>query len=525
MARKTSPSFITEIELDPEPGQERRLLVRLEAARQLYNAVLGESLKRLRLMRQSKSYQAALKIPKKVKAKKGKKMVGNPERTRAFKEVREQYGFQEYDLHAYAGQIKQSWIGDHLDINTVQKVATRAFQATFQYAIGQRGKPRFKGRNQFDSVEGKNQAAGILLREENDWPVIKWKGLVLSLRVPLGDAVIQHGLESRVKYVRLVRRKIRGRNRFYAQLVNEGQPYRKPDKPIGAGEVGLDIGPSTIAFVSDAYAGLELFAADIADKEVEIVKLQRTIERQRRLNNPDNYEPTRWVKNANGNWVRKQGRIKPGWHQWVVSNRMKRNQEKLAELHRQLAAHRKSLHGELVNRILGYGKHIKTEKLSYRAFQKMYGKSIGKRAPGSFMTRLRLKAESAGGEVVEFPTASTKLSQICHECGTVRKKLLSERWHICDCGVIAQRDLYSAFLARCVENDRLNVRLAKKSWPGIDFILRTALSRIKLASGGPLPASFGLNQSLSRSPAMFFIELAKTLDVVGHQIPLVAESR
>lgn len=272
MARKTSPSFITEIELDPEPGQERRLLVRLEAARQLYNAVLGESLKRLRLMRQSKSYQAALKIPKKVKAKKGKKMVGNPERTRAFKEVREQYGFQEYDLHAYAGQIKQSWIGDHLDINTVQKVATRAFQATFQYAIGQRGKPRFKGRNQFDSVEGKNQAAGILLREENDWPVIKWKGLVLSLRVPLGDAVIQHGLESRVKYVRLVRRKIRGRNRFYAQLVNEGQPYRKPDKPIGAGEVGLDIGPSTIAFVSDAYAGLELFAADIADKEVEIVK-------------------------------------------------------------------------------------------------------------------------------------------------------------------------------------------------------------------------------------------------------------
>ncbi|MCG3212561.1 MAG: IS200/IS605 family transposase ISCbt1 [Anaerolineae bacterium] len=525
MARITTPSFITEIEVALEPGQERSLLVRLEVARQLYNAVLGESLKRLSLMRQSKGYQAALKMPKKVKPQKGKKMVSNPERIKAFKEVREQYGFREYDLHAYAGQIKQSWIGEHLDINTVQKVATRAFQATFQYAVGKRGRPRFKGKNQFDSVEGKNQAAGILLRDVEDQPVIKWKGLVLNLRVPPDDAVIRHGLESPVKYVRLVRRKIRGRNRFYAQLVNEGKPYQKPGKVIGTGEVGLDIGPSTIAFVSDTDAGLELFVADIADKEAEIARLQRAVERQRRLNNPDNYEPTRWVKNANGNWVRKQGRIKPGRHQWVVSSRMKRNQEKLAELHRRLAAHRKSLHGELINRILSYGNHIKTEKLSYRAFQKMFGKSVGKRAPGSFMTRLRLKAGSAGGEVVEFPTRSTKLSRTCHECGTIREKPLFKRWHICDCGVIAQRDLYSAFLAKCVENDRLNVRLAKESWPGADFILRAALGRIKPASDGRLPASFGLNRSLSWSPAMFSMKLAKTSDVVGHQIPLVAESR
>ena len=101
MARTTTPSFITEIEVALEPGQEKTLLVRLETGRQLYNAVLGESLKRLSLMRQSKGYQATLKIPKKVKAKKSRKMVGNPERTQAFKKVREQYGFREYDLHAY----------------------------------------------------------------------------------------------------------------------------------------------------------------------------------------------------------------------------------------------------------------------------------------------------------------------------------------------------------------------------------------------------------------------------------------
>jgi len=527
VARKTSPSFITEIEIALDPGQERTLLVRLEAGRQVYNAVLGESLKRLHLMRQSKGYQAALKIPKKVKVKKGKKMVSNPERSRAFQDVRERYGFQEYDLHAYAGQIKQSWIGDHLDINTVQKIATRAFQATFQYAVGKRGKPRFKGKNQFDSVEGKSQTSGILLRYEDSQPVIKWKGLKLNLNVPAGDAVIQHGLESRVKYVRLVRRKIRGRNRFYAQLINEGKPYRKPDKAIGDSVVGLDIGPSTIAWVSGNSAGLELFAADIADKQAEIARLQRLIDRQRRLNNPDNYELTGWVKNSNGNRIRKKGKIKPGKHRWFVSNRMKRNQEKLAELQRKLAAHRKSLHGALINRILAQGNRIKTEKLSYKAFQKMFGKSVGKRAPGAFMSRLRLKAESAGGAVVEFSTRSTRLSQVCHGCGTLKKKPLSERWHVCDCGVVAQRDLYSAFLARYVEDDRLNVRLAKESWPGTDFVLRAALSRIEPASGRRLPVSFGLRQSLSRSSAMFSMQLVKTSDVVGHQdsIDLMAESR
>ena len=207
-----------------------------------------------------------------------------------------------------------------------------------------------------------------------------------------------------MKYVRIVRRKIRGRNRFYAQLVNEGLPYQKPQNPIGNAIVGLDIGPSTIAFVTDNHADLLRFCDEIADKEAEIAKLQGAIERQRRLNNPNNYEPTRWIKNANGNWVRKLGKIKNGKHKWHISKRMKVNLDKLAELHRKLAAHRKALYGQLVNTILSYGRYIKTEKLSYKAFQKMFGKSIGKRAPGMMMEQLRRKAESADGWVDEAPT-------------------------------------------------------------------------------------------------------------------------
>ena len=86
-------------------------------------------------------------------------------------------------------------------------------------------------------------------------------------------------------------------------------------------------------------------------------------------------------------------------------------------------------------------------------------------------------------------------------CGQVKKKSLSERWHVCDCGVVAQRDLFSAFLASCVESERLNAELAQELWSsGMDTCLRAALSEAKPAIGGDFPATFGLNRSRSGSP-------------------------
>lgn len=137
----------------------------------------------------------------------------------------------------------------------------------------------------------------------------------------------------------------------------------------------------------------------------------------------------------------------------------------MAELFRREAAHRKTLHGELANRVLALGNNIKIEKLSYRALQRQYGRSVGMGAPGMFVSMLRRKAESAGGTVITFSTRSTKLSQVCHNCGALRKKPLSERTHACECGVTMQRDLYSAFLAWCVGEDG---RLHAEVRPEID---------------------------------------------------------
>ena len=134
------------------------------------------------------------------------------------------------------------------------------------------------------------------------------------------------------------------------------------------------------------------------------------------------------------------------------------------------------------------------------------------RAPGKFVESLRRKAASAGDvEICEFPTRSTRLSQTCI-CGNIQKKPLSQRWHSCDCGVYAQRDLLSALLASCVEVDSLNADLVQPRWSGMDMCLQAALRYIpQLANGQPLPSSFGLNRwRQSESPVKVLLNQHET---------------
>jgi len=478
MGRENTAVFITELPLRVTPNQESTILVRFEFARQLYNACLGEALRRLALMRQSKQYQSAGYIPKDQSHAR--------ERASAFAEARKAFRFSDYELQAYAAKIKISWIGS----SVVQKVATRAFLAANRYAFGKAGRPRFKSRGQWDSLEGKqNTVIGWNGKE------VAWGGLIMPAilsrpkREP--DEVTAQALNAKVKYVRLLRRKIGGKNRFYAQLICEGLPYQKPKNKVGQGVLGADLGPSTIAVVApDAQtAELRLFCAELESQQKQIRVLQRKLDRQRRANNPQNYN--------------KDGTVKKGKKAWQKSKKYEQTQAKLADLCRKQAEHRKSLHGQLVNHIFSMGDEVKVEKLSYRAFQRIYGKSVGVRAPGMFVSMLKRKAVSAGVSVTEFSTRTTKLSQVCL-CGQVKKKPLSQRWHICECGVVAQRDLFSAFLATCVEDEKLNADFARDLWQsGMDACLRAALSEVQPAIGGGFPASFGFGRRQSGAPVSF----------------------
>lgn len=482
-------TFIHEIPLQTTPHDEAVLDVRLEAARHLYNGCLRESLKRLDLMRESKAYQSAPTLPK-----------GNA-RIAAFTASRKDHGFREYDLHSFAGDTcKACWIGDHLDAFTSQKIASRAFTATEQHAFGGRGRPRFKRRGWLISVEGKSNTSGIRWKDGH----VLWSGLKLQ---PLFDLKDKHGLEvhalsSRVKYLRLVKRTVNCEPRWSVQLVLDGTPHQKEKNTISANTCGLDIGPSTIAAVGEKDALLAQFCEQVIQPWKEIKREQRAQDRSRRATNPDNY-------NADGT-------LKLGSRKWHRSERYKKRQERIAECQRKLAATRKKQHGEMCNKVLALGKIIKTEKLSYKAFQKNFGRSVAVRAPGMFIDLLTRKAENAGGSVENQNTRTTKLSQTCI-CGKVEKKPLKLRHHVCSCGTEAQRDLFSAHLARHCNNHSLDICQAKTAWPAAEPLLRRAMSRLsQTASRGLMPASFGLRRQ-SRSPVEDGSTLIEVVDAVAER--------
>ena len=101
--------------------------------------------------------------------------------------------------------------------------------------------------------------------------------------------------------MRLVRRKAsspqaqgadQDSNRYAVQLVLEGHAFVKPKHEQGGKDtMGLDSGPSTLALVPRrAKADLVTFCQELSPNASKKRRLQRKMDRQRRANNPDNYE-------------------------------------------------------------------------------------------------------------------------------------------------------------------------------------------------------------------------------------------
>lgn len=461
MAKSSTPSFILELPLVVQPGQARVMAGRFESGRRLCNAVLSDALKTLDLMRQSKAWQAARLMPK-----------GKP-RNEAFTACNKHFKFTEYDLQALATQHKNAaGFDDRLGAHETQKIATRIFKATQEYAFGKHGRPRFKGTMRpLHSLEGKNNSTGI--RWHQDTGCVTWNKLTLPamLASKHQDPYVHAALASATKYCRMVWRMENGHKRWFVQLVQTGEAPAKYEFHATGQIVGLDIGPSTIAIVADEAVGLERFAPSVEQPWRLMRVLQRAQDRSRRASNPQNYEPS--------------GVAKKGRHKWAKSARYKTRQTELAELERKLSAGRKRDHGELANKILGLGAIIQTEKLSYKGWQKNYGRSAKVRASGAFVSLLIRKAESAGGKVVELNTRRLKMSQYDHITGVCTKKPLSLRWHaLGNSGELVQRDCYSAFLAKNAIENQHNPSQLDKSWAAAKPLLRrVGLCKEQSASG------------------------------------------
>ena len=434
-----------------------------DCARQLQNVCLAESLSRLEQIKRTNLYKKTIKMPK------------TTMRSKNFNYLNKKFGFSAYDLEKFGTKTKNNskFIGKHLGTHVCQKVSNRAFLAVQKLSFYKAKKVHFKPKGEFISLEGKNNKT--FLRYSNGYALVGKRAFKCIINPK--DLWLSYALNQRIKYCRLIHKTINGKDRFYIQLILEGIPFQK--YKIGQGETGLDIGPSTIAVVSETQVILKEFCDELVFLDKEKRRIQRLQDRRLRVSNPANY-------NANGT-------IKKGRKVWVKSKRYMKTQVQMKEVERKLTETRKHLHGRDANLIITEAKTVKTEKLSYRAFQKIFGKSIGRRAPSAFIRLLERKLFYQGGKLIEFSTYKTKLSQTCH-CGTIQKKKLSDRWHNCHCGVKAQRDIYSAFLAQHVTlKESLDYKTINEKWNQTKQLMDDEISRLReIKKTRRLNLSFGI---------------------------------
>src|SRR5260370_4120751 len=119
MRHKPTPTFILSLPLQVNAQQAAQLHAHFECARQLYNALLAEAMKRLRRMKADPAWQAARGIPRSDKLA----------RRQAFARLRTQYGFSEYGLHEAAKRLRTRWLSEQLHSPLAQEPAGTAYHA------------------------------------------------------------------------------------------------------------------------------------------------------------------------------------------------------------------------------------------------------------------------------------------------------------------------------------------------------------------------------------------------------------
>lgn len=439
MAKEKKPRYIVELDLMIERFQFHILEKRFEIARKISNSCKKKMLDNLQLLKQNPEYQYWLKQPK------------SEERSVKLKELREQYNLSKTgaerivkDMGKHFKQRKPKNPLQkqkvHLDSMVVQKIALAVWESISKYLFNPKTKKvHFKKYGQFNTIEGKDNKSGLTYKNG----ILYWNGLGLRVHIPKNDKYLEKAMHDEIAYCRLVRKTIRGKKKFYLQLVMKGIPPQKREPTEG--EVGLDIGISTLASVSDQEVIIEEFCEglDMLEKEKRI--LLRKMDRSRRATNPNKYNPNGTIKKGNK-------------EKWRRSNRYWKRLFELKEICRKIVAKRNIMHNKQANKVLEMGNDIYCERMNFKGLQKTrFGKRIGYKAASMFLNILNTKLSYQEKTIQYVNTWTVKASQYCPFSNDYKKKKLSQRFHVMPDGEKIQRDCFSAWLIKNVNKTKNKV--------------------------------------------------------------------
>ena len=513
-ARKKSRSLLPihtlEVELRVNQEQKKLLIDTSEQIRQLSNILIGTFKKNYKQMIRTKRYKKTMnkyfEITEKISKINNK--IDNTDDKKLLKELKNNKKSLEDDKKLISNQLEDIRIDFNIfksyytkkaeflykniftNLNSILalKVIDRCWLQFEKLMFKSKTKKiKFKKYGFLPSLEGKQAERCIVLKQNVNGLYINTLGESFELKIKNNDIYTKNLLELikvymndsenienininrimngqkpldtyRIIFNRIVIKRIRGKFRFYVQILYEGRPW-KLDKngnlknKQGTGRIGIDYGTSTIAVVSESkviYKNLAEEANNLKHLERQLKILQRKMDRSRRSTNPDCF-------NSDGTY-KKGTKIK------VKSRNYKKILKQFREINRKLSCIKKYEIGRDANIIRSLGDQIYGERMNFQGLakrsknttvnqntgkinkKKRFGKSISNRCPGLMVSTLKNKF---GNGYHEVNTWEFKASQYNHITNTCIKKKLSQRIQELDYNgetIIIQRDLYSAFL-------------------------------------------------------------------------------
>lgn len=525
--REQLPTSILEVEIEMFGHHQKVIDESNEHARIIRNTILDAVYKRYKQMNRTKKYKKVYSLYIELLKK-----INNTDDKEKVKEIKKQKDFYSEQLQEFQLEFGVTFDYVRKEAEELQKrfpkaqavialkMAERVWLSMERILYGDAEKPRFIGKGFFPSLEGKQNERCIMLKQNKDKNFfVSYCGEKMYLKIRKNDLFVEETLSHiasyfqnsvsidtknienfnngkplqstyRVKYNRIIRKEVRGKYRYFVQIVVEGEPVAKRKKDgsfrhsYGVGRIGGDIGTQSLAIVSNNVAELKNLAERTQrSRERQIFLLQRKQDRSRRSTNPDCFdEKGRCIKKIEDK-----------------SNRYIKNQKKLRNLQRIDAENRKYAHNEEANHLRSLGDECIIETMCFKSFQKRaketsvnqktgrinrkkrFGKSILNRSPGYFVAQLKYRFGLSGGKVNEVNTWTFKASQYDHMLDDSNKKQLSQRWHVFENGVKVQRDLYSAFLLYCSDSSftKPNKQLCDSHFHDFNLLHENCIEQIK----------------------------------------------
>ena len=477
--RAQTASFVVQTKLKLPTSVENYLEKSFHIAASAYNEALSFGLRRFEALKQNPLYQKLLEKRRDADIQK--------ECDKALFELRKSYGLTEYGLQTYLSCQRKKSDSPYQKLNSgeLQVIASQAYKA-LEKVLFYKIKPHsLRFRSKYDlnvSYRNRVNTTGTRLVKSDRKGVayrlyLHKMSTFVDIPIKAFNRYQQESLlcSEKIKYVQIIRKIIRGKRVYILQIVYQGFPPAKVTR--GNETVGIDPGISTVAYASNSEVALvDLVPKNINQKE----KLDRKIERSRRVNNSDYYH--------------EDGTIKKGARFKRPSNRQLRLQVRRQKAYRSLSEERQKLQGQLVNRIVSQARLIKIEDLSVKGLQrrsreirinpktnrpfskKRFGKSIFRAAPSVFRNTLQTRARQLGIDFEVISPKEVRPSQYNHITQTFEKKSLSTRIYDLSEDVIGvQRDLYSAFLIGHIEKGHYEQEQLIQDFPVFYKLMKTFL--------------------------------------------------